>query len=304
MIYEVFTSERFFTEVTTEEQARSIIWSAKYDGKDFVCPCCKSELYYQIRTRPEVRTCKACKVQTRLRSSTIFEYSKVPLLVWVKALFYITQGKRGMSATELKRHLRMKSYGTVWIMLHKIRAAFQQKDEDYQVGDGVVELDGASFGKRETGNQSEVLVAIETKEWTNKSGKLKSKAGFAKVLVGKETKENAQKLVDEGIQTGAMVNTDGGPSLINLKDIDHDYQVVSGNPELCARWLPWVHKFISNAKTWVNGTHHGVRSKYLARYLGEYTYRFNRRHDLDKMFHRGLVASAVATPVRCCALAG
>ena len=43
------------------------------------------------------------------------------------------------------------------------------------------------------------MVAIESKDWIDKKGKPKSKAGFAKVLVGKETKENAQKLVDAGI---------------------------------------------------------------------------------------------------------
>ena len=97
---------------------------------------------------------------------------------------------------------------------------------------------------------------------------------------------NAQQLVDTGIRAGAMVNTDGSPSLINLERVDVDYQVVSGDPDVCDRWLPWVHRFISNAKTWVNGTHHGVKYTHLARYLAEYTYRFNRRHDVSRLFHR------------------
>ena len=73
------------------------------------------------------------------------------------------QGKRGMSALELQRHLGLKSYGLVWTMLQKIRMALQQRDKDDQVGDGVVELDAGTFGKRETGNQGDVLVAIESK---------------------------------------------------------------------------------------------------------------------------------------------
>ena len=39
-------------------------------------------------------------------------------------------------------------------------------------------------------------------------------------------------------------------------------------------WLPWIHKFISNAKSWIVGTHNGVESQYLAQYLSEYAYRF------------------------------
>lgn len=296
MFYEVFTSERFFSEISTEEAARNLIWRCRFGGKEFACPVCKCEEFYQHKSRDEIRECRSCRKQVRVRAGTIFDSSKTSLLVWSKAVFHVMQGKRGISATELQRHLGLKSYGRVWTMLQKIRSALQQKDEGYKVGDGVVELDGGVFGKRETGNQCDVLVAIESKDWVDKNGKPKSKAGFAKVLVAKETKENAQKLVDQGVRVGAMVNTDG--KLKSLDRVDHDYQVVSGNPEACKRWLPWVHKFISNAKTWINGTHHGVLDKHLERYLGEYTYRFNRRHDVSRLFHRAMAACAVAQPVR------
>lgn len=296
MFYEAFTSERFFTEVTTEEAARDMIWRCRFGSRDFECPACKSGDFYQHKSRPEVRECRDCHKQVRVRAGTIFDSSKTSLLVWCKAIFHVMQGKRGMSATELQHHLGLKSYGRVWTMLQKIRSALQQRDEDYQVGDGVVELDGAVFGKRETGNQCEVLVAIESKDWVDKDGKPRSKAGFAKVLVAKETKENAQKLVSQGLKEGSMVNTDG--KFKSLDGVDHDYQVVSGSPEICQSWLPWVHKFISNAKAWINGTHHGVRDKHLERYLAEYTYRFNRRHDVARLFHRALAACAVAQPVR------
>lgn len=63
-----------------------------------------------------------------------------------------------------------------------------------------------------------------------------------------------------------------------------------------------VHRFISNAKAWIIGTHHGVDAKYLGRYLSEYAYRFNRRHDLDSLFHRALTACALAKPITAQAL--
>ncbi len=52
-------------------------------------------------------------------------------------------------------------------------------------------------------------------EGINKKGDTKHCAGFAKVLVAKETKENTQKLVNKGIKAGSMVNTDGGFSFRN-----------------------------------------------------------------------------------------
>lgn len=53
---------------------------------------------------------------------------------------------------------------------------------------------------------------------------------------------------------------------------------------------------ISKAKVWLVDTHHGVEAKYLGQYLGEYTFRFNRRHDPDSLFHRALAACANAAP--------
>ena len=88
------------------------------------------------------------------------------------------------------------------------------------------------------------MVAIESKDWRDHKGHRKTKAGFAKVLVAKETKENAQNFVDKVIEKNAMVNTDASPSLIHLENVDVDYQVVGSNEEILDHWLPWVHKFI------------------------------------------------------------
>ena len=199
------------------------------------------------------------------------------------------------SAFIRKSHGVLKSPRTTWSILHKIREALRQRDEQYKLKN-VIELDGASFGKRETGNQTEVLVAIESKDWVDERGRQKSKAGFAKVMVAPESKANLQRFIDTAIEKDSMVNTDGKPGTMDLKNVDVDYQVVNNDPIVLDRWLPWVHKFISNSKSWIIGTHHGVESKYLARYLGEYTFRFNRRHDPNTLFHRALTACVNATP--------
>ena len=187
-------------------------------------------------------------------------------------------------------------------MLQKIRAALQHRDAGYQVGNGVIELDAGTVGRRETGNQCDVLVAIGTKAWVNAQGHARSRAGVATVLVGKETKAHAQQLADTGVRAGALVNTDGRWSFQNVTGVAVDYHVVSGDRAACERWLPRVHKFISNAKAWINGTHHGVKDKHMGRYVGEYPYRVNRRHDVPRLFHRALVACALAPPVKLYAL--
>jgi len=293
--YQRMKFSRILRELDSEEKAREWIWLAKFQGKEFVCPKCNGESFYQHRKSPEIRECRTCHFEVRIRANTIFQNSKTPMLLWLRAICFVTQGKRGISALELQSELEMKAYGTVWTMLLKIREALRQRDEQYKLKN-IIELDGASFGKQKTGNQIDVLVAIESKDWIDKKGRPKSKAGFAKVLIANETKKEAQEFVDTSIQRDSMVNTDGSPSLRDLKNVDVDYQVVGGDQATIDHWLPWVHKFIANAKVWINGTHHGVGSKYLGQYLAEYTFRFNRRHDPDSLFFRALGACVNAKP--------
>jgi hypothetical protein len=295
MKYQRMKFSKILRELDCEEKARLWIWLAKFDGKEFICPKCRHERFYQHKKNPEIRECRKCHHYVRLRANTIFQSSKTPLVVWLRAICFVMQGRRGVSATELQAELEMKSYGTTWAMLHKIREALRQRDEEYKLKD-VIELDGATFGKRQTGNQIDVLVAIETKDWIDKKGRPKSQAGFAKVIVARETKREAQRFVNAAVEPGSMVNTDGSPSLRDLENVDVDYRVMGTDQDAIDSWLPWVHKFVSNAKTWIVGTHHGVESKYLAQYLAEYTFRFNRRHDPDSLFFRALAACVLARP--------
>lgn len=52
-------------------------------------------------------------------------------------------------------------------------------------------------------------------------------------------------------------------------------------------YLPWVHILISNAKRFINGTHHSVNR--LQAYLEEFTWRFNRR--FGDLFQRMIISS-------------
>lgn len=316
MAYQKMKLVQFFARVNSEQRARNLFWRGKFQGKDFQCPHCQHEGFYCFNNRPEVRRCRECHRDVRVRAGTILEHSKLPLLVWARVLFLMMQDKRGVSALHVQRELGLKSYGTVWSMMHKIRRALQQRDDAYTLC-GIVELDGASFGREapqrkgrrpregKTGGAiTGVLIAIESKDWVDDKGRPKSRAGFAKVKVSRETKIFAQDFSDKALERGTMVNTDGGPSFRSIEGVDVENQVMKGQPEKLDRWLPWVHRFISNSKDWLIGTHHGVKAKYLPNYLAENTYRFNRRHDPDGLFHRALTACAVASPQKDWALFG
>lgn len=286
----------FFNQIASEKQAIELVWAYKSENGGHKCERCGLKKYYQHHLRPEIRECRHCGHQSRLRVNTIFQNSKVPMLTWVRAIYLMMMGKRGVSALELQRQLKIGSYKTALYMLHKIRGALLNRDEQYKLR-GVIEMDGASFGKSATENQEKVLIAIESKEFFNEKGEVVPKAGFAKVYFGNETTENAQEFVNKDIRVASEIHTDGAKAYLQgLDNVDVESVATYGDDNILNEWLPWVHKFISNAKAWIVGTHHGVNSKYFRLYLAEYTYRFNRRHDVKKYFSRALFSCLLLKP--------
>jgi hypothetical protein len=67
---------------------------------------------------------------------------------------------------------------------------------------------------------------------------------------------------------------------------------------LVDEWLPWVHIAISNLKTFLLGTFHGVSIKYLQEYLNEFCYRFNRRCVEKQIPNRLLKLAIVHMPIK------
>ena len=68
--------------------------------------------------------------------------------------------------------------------------------------------------------------------------------------------------------------------------------VVQGEGANAGQFFPIIHTLFSNIKAWLVGTHHGVSTKHLPRYLREWSYRFNRRNLPDGQ-ERYLIRRAV-----------
>ena len=68
--------------------------------------------------------------------------------------------------------------------------------------------------------------------------------------------------------------------------------------------LPHVHTYISNLRSFVMGTHHGLDETHLQQYLEKFCYRFNRRRHEDEIFDRLLLACLEKEETPFCALVG
>jgi hypothetical protein len=126
MNHEQILMNKKFNEILTEEKAREWAWSLKLECKPFACPKCGSGDFYTHRSRPEVRTCRDCLRQVRLRPGTLFENSKIPLSMWFRAIYLVLYRDRPISTQELKHRLQITSYGTTWALHKKMDLALQQ----------------------------------------------------------------------------------------------------------------------------------------------------------------------------------
>jgi len=187
---------------------------------------------------------------------------------------------------QLMAELGLGSYRTVWLLLHKIRATFDESLE-YPL-QGLVEVDEAYVGGSENGvmpgraasKKGIVVTGVEVLD----DGRL----GSARMKVIPDVKtESLVPFVVESVDSDATVATDGWSAFKERERLGYrrERHVCKGprnasfHPVLDA-----VHLMISNLKTWLRGRFHGVNRKYLPAYVGEFTYRFNRRRSPPDLF--------------------
>jgi hypothetical protein len=82
----------------SEEQCRAIVVAARWP-RGFECPACGGK-----QTR-NLYQCTKCRRQTSAIAGTIFASTHLPLWLWFRAIYHLTQTKQGISSIELGRRL-------------------------------------------------------------------------------------------------------------------------------------------------------------------------------------------------------
>lgn len=289
------TFKQFQEKFQSEEACYKHLYDMKWP-EGFQCPKCKHGACSIITTRTlPLYECKQCKHQTTVIVGTILEKTRTKLSTWLAALFLVSHDKRGISAKLISNELEI-CYQTAWSILHKIRHAMTERDADYMLS-GLVELDdfyiGAPTenGKRGRGtDKNQVLVALSK----NKMGHPQ----YLKMLVIDDMKkETVIDFVTERVETKSHLQTDAHTSFPSLVNQGYTLEAKKSDPENDPEHLKWMHVTISNLKSFVQGTFHGLDSRHLQRYLDEFCFRFNRRKFKGELFNRLLQACVLTTTI-------
>jgi transposase-like protein len=287
------TVEEFEGRFATEENCRAYLVSLRWpDGVR--CPRCQGRKVVVVRHT--LFQCCGCRRQVSATAGTIFQDTRKPLVMWFRAMWYVTSQKNGASALGLQRVLGLASYETAWTWLHKLRRAMVRPDRDRL--SGWVEMDETLVGGledgawgRQTARKAWVVIAAQA-----------DGAGIGRIrmrMIKDCSAGNLQAFVEDCIEPGSVIHTDGWQGYAGLEKKGYQQQITKlrNRRKEASKLMPRVHRVVSLLKRWLLGTHQGgVAYYYLPYYLDEFTFRFNRRKSKSrgKLFFR-LVQQAVNT---------
>jgi transposase-like protein len=289
--------ERFQSDEDCVQFLAKLRWP---DG--FSCPRCGPGDAWL--TKRYLYVCSACEKQTSVIAGTIFEKSKVPLLTWFRAVWFVTDSKSGISAKELQRSLGL-SYKTAWLMLHKLRIAMKRPGRDNSKLSGEIEVDESWLGgptpggKRGRGAEGKLIVAIAVERIGFGKNSKRWKLGRCRIeVIERANAETLLGFVERNCEPGSIIYTDGLNAYNGLADreYEHNATAVSQGNDPAHVVLPAVHRVASLLKRWLMGTHHGGwGAQHAEAYIDEFIFRFNRRNSKARglLFYR-LLQNAIA----------
>ena len=274
--------KKYQTEQDCEKRLFELRWP-----QGFVCPSCGHHEYYFVSKR-KLYQCKNCRHQASLTAGTVMHGTRAPLLIWFWAIYMVSTDKRGLSALSLSKKLGI-SYWKAWTMLQKIRRAMRERDSKYRLA-GIVEMDDSFFGGPKEGGDkrgrgsSKTAVIVEAS--TNGDG-----IGYAKMtVVGHVDSTTIQGLVKADVKENQMIKTDGFRAYNIVGRSGHKHQRALIKGKKAHEVLTRTHILISNAKSYILGTFHGIGKKHFQAYLDEFCYRLNRRKWEPQLFDRLVTA--------------
>jgi transposase-like protein len=294
---------QFLDRFASEEACAAYLEELRWPS-GFACPSCGSMTAPYRASRLRLM-CKDCRHQSTVTAGTIFEKTRTPLRVWLAAAWYLTNQKQGVSALGLQRVLGLGSYQTAWMILHRFRCAMVRARRERL--HGLVEVDEAYIAITDRENP---VPALRRKSHTDKilvgiAVEILQPKGFGRIrlrLLPGDSKELVRQFIQDSIEPGAIVRTDGSGSYAKLDEIGypHERTVMFGSGTPAHISMAGVHRVASLLKRWILGTHHGaVHPAHLDAYLDEFVFRFNRRSSGSRgmLFYRLLQQAVITNPV-------
>ena len=273
---------------SNETKARKLFEAMRWpDGKP-ICPHCKHDEAYTLKskkgTKNKVRAglycCSACRKTFTATVGTVMEDSHLPISKWLMAMFLISSSKKGMSAHQIHRMLKI-TYKSAWFMCHRIRFVFAD-DKNTKPLSGTVEVDETFVGgkgdiKTSFLRKTPVVVLLE------RDGRARTR------VVSNVSQHNLAQCLFECVDKAAIVNTDDHPAYKPALKKYKRHDAVNHsrdeyhrrNPDGTVSTTNSAESFFSLLKRGVYGAWHHVSREHLPKYANEFAFRWSHRKTTD-----------------------
>jgi len=268
----------------TEDEARAILEGIRWP-KGPACSHCGSKKVTRIQAKSDkvrdgVIQCNDCRQQFTVTVGTIMHRSHITLRQWIQAFYSMCSHKKGVSALQLQRNLGLHSYKSAWHLAHRIRAAMGEKlsmnmlkgtvevDETYIGGKPKCDINKNAICGRGT-KKTPVMVLVE------RDGEAISKP------IEKVNAETLKTAIRQMVDKSSTIMTDDWKSYRGIgREFAGGHGVVRhglgeyANGDISTNT---AESYFALLKRGVHGTFHHISKRHLAKYCGEFSFRWNHR---------------------------
>lgn len=266
-----------------ENKAREYLEAQRWPDGPY-CPHCGSvgnlHRLEGVSHRPGLYQCNACRQHFTVTVGTVFERSHVPLCKWLLACHLMSSSKKGISAHQLHRILRV-TYKTAWFMAHRLREAMRGTGTDQMGGPGTpVQADETYYGTKDD---------VRGETWSKKKGH-RNKMVVIALVSGKKARtfhaanakaETVRGIVEKHASKEAELHTDESPIYTGVgheyaahKTVNHSLEEWVGKD---GQTVNACENYFSVFKRGMFGVFQHCSEKHLQRYLCEFDFRYNHR---------------------------
>ena len=231
-------------------------------------------------TRAGLYKCYQCRKPFTVRMGTVFESSKVPLHIWLQAMFLIAGSKKGISSHQLARTLGL-TVKSAWFLSHRIREAMREGGlAPFGQDGGAVEVDETYIGKRKGagnpkgGHAHKMAVLALVDRDTGKCRMFNVENGSGKLIhpiVLDNLAREARLMTDEASMYRIIGREFAEHSAVNHQRKEYARGDVTTNT---------VEGAFSIFKRGMKGVYQHCGEQHLHRYLAEFEFRYSHREKL------------------------
>jgi hypothetical protein len=226
--------------------------------------------------------CKNTGKYFNVRTSTLFDNTKIELVKWFMAIYLVTAHKKGISSLQLSRDIDV-TQKTAWFMLQRIRNCFGF-DNDV-ILDNEVELDETYVGgknkNRHNNKKSESSQGRSLTDKTPVFGMIEREGKLIAKKVDNTSTEILTKEAIKSIKESAKVYSDEWLGYNGISKI-YDHSIVKHNEKQYVNGrihTNTIEGFWSLLKRGIFGIYHFTSKKHLQKYVDEFVFRYNTKNN-------------------------